>query len=160
MIGGLLISGRVVLIYRRNKRNQGGVKMLEKKPEEQEGRIEIHGKDAGVVTVEMLEKRAGELALIDGRSEDEVTEEDRNMAKKELMDEEFALSSQDMESNVVATRATGDIAVDTGHEVKESRQNDEQSLAEEEAREGVREAEHDRMLRSRREGEEDRENIQ
>jgi hypothetical protein len=120
------------------------------KPEEQEGRIEAHSSEVGLITTEMLEKRAREIAVIDGRTEEDVTEDDRRRARKELLDEGFTLSSQDIESDLAAPSASGDMAADTGHRVPEDKPLDEQSLAEEETREGVREADHDRMLRSRR----------
>jgi hypothetical protein len=42
------------------------------------------------------------------------------------------------------------MAVDTGHRVEQTRPPDEQQITEAEVKEGLREAEHERMLEARR----------
>lgn len=120
-----------------------------RKPEDIEGRIEKSGMGVGPVSGEMLEQRAREIAIINRGKEAQVTDEDRAAAGRELSDEGFTLSSQDIRSNMASESASGDMAVETGHEVEGIRPFDEQAMEENEVKEGIREADHDRMLRSR-----------
>lgn len=111
------------------------------------GRIESHSKGVGPLTPELVEERARELARIEGRTENEVTADDRVRARRELADEDLTLTSDEASASRVASSNPADMAVDTGHAVKAIQPNDEQLMAEEEVKEGAREAEHERMLR-------------
>ena len=128
----------------------------DKRPEEAKGRIEKHSRGAGPATPEAVEARARELAVIDGRSPDDVREEDRVRARREMDDEAVALSTDEKRSDVLASSNPADMAVEAGHRRGRVKPADEQELAEEEMKEGVREAEHERMLQgeneSQREG--------
>lgn len=110
-------------------------------------RIERGGAEIGAVSREMVERRAREIAVIEGRSAGEVNQDDIRRASRELQDELLDLSTDDDNAGLRASRDPAAMAVDTGHEVKPRRPKDEQRMMEEETKEGVREAEHERMLK-------------
>jgi hypothetical protein len=122
----------------------------------QGARIEWHGGESGTMTSDMVEERAREIAIIEGRRPDDVNQNDRDRARLELSDDELILSSEDACSDMVASRNPADPTVEIGHEVRTQIQmNDiEQERTEKEVLEGVREAEHERMLLSRQDEEE------
>lgn len=99
----------------------------------------------GVPTEETVERRARELALIDGR--EEVTPTDRQQAWQELHgghhtgDDDEMLASYSLQDHVAPT-----LGQQIGNPLAE-----EPSIAEELVAEGLDEAEHDQMLTSRRE---------
>lgn len=125
-------------------------------PVETKGRIEQHGEGTGPLDATAVERRAEELAVIDGRSAEEVNEADRERARLELKDETLLASEdQDHRSDRVASSNPADIGVETGHEVAAQAPVDEQHLREEQVSEGVREAEHERMLRGQKQTGED-----
>jgi hypothetical protein len=103
-------------------------------------------KDTPEDSQERIERRASELARIDGRSFDDVTEEDRFLAAQELQGETLRLSSDEDYSDVEITRNPADIASETGHAVKKITPPDEQLDMELEVEEGMSEAEHEHML--------------
>lgn len=109
-------------------------------------RMEIHGQEMGPPSEERVEQRARELAQIEGRPDGAVTGEDRKRALEELHGARIALSTDSPHSDVVASSDPADIAADTGHQNKPVEQQDEQQLMEKEVKEGVREAEHERMV--------------
>jgi hypothetical protein len=113
-------------------------------------RIQRHGEGIGPPTPEAVERRAREIARIQGRAPDEVNQEDRARASRELHDQNLPLSSTDVHSDVLASSNPADMAVDTGHRVEQTRPPDEQQITEAEVKEGLREAEHERMLEARR----------
>lgn len=121
-----------------------------KSPEEHNGRIESHGKGVGMPTPDAVERRAREIARIRGRSGDEFTADDLSLATRELHDKTLELSVDDERSDLVATSNPADMAADTGHHVANMRPADEQQVPEAEIKEGVREAEHERMLEGQR----------
>ena len=113
------------------------------------GRIEKHGGGAGPVSPEDVEKRAGEIARIEGRDAHAVNEDDRERARRELHGETLPPASEEPRTDTVATRNPADMAVRTGHEKERKTPADEQEDPDREVREGLREAEHERMLRAR-----------
>lgn len=122
-----------------------------------DARIEWHGEESGTMTSDMIEERAREIARIEGRTAKQVTENDRDRARLELRDDALILSSDDAHSDLVATRNPADPTVELGHQVESFVTDDEQTLSEKEVLEGIREAEHERMLASRDEEEEESE---
>ena len=115
-----------------------------------DARLERHGRGSGPISPNMVEKRASELAEIEGRSRKGVTKADRDEALSELRDDTLEISTDEARSDIIASTNPADIAVDTGHEVKSLLTEDEQMMAERETEEGVREAEHERMLQASR----------
>jgi hypothetical protein len=115
----------------------------------QDSRIEWHGGESGTMNSDMLEERAREIAIIEGRKPEDVNQNDRDRARMELRDDELILSSEDAHSDVVVSRNPADPTVEIGHEVQSHLNDIEQERTEKEVLEGVREAEHERMLLSR-----------
>ena len=113
-----------------------------------DARVTWHGGESGTLNAEMVEERAREIAIIEGRSARNVTESDRDRARMELRDDELILTSDDARSDILATRNPAEPTVELGHEVETQLTEDEQEMAERETLEGVREAEHERMLLS------------
>lgn len=109
-------------------------------------RIERNARGSGPPSPEAVEERARELARIDGRSPEHVTRDDMQRALAELHDEALPVSGEDERSETVASSNPADMAVETGHEVTAAAPEDEQQLEEEEVQEGVKEAEHQRLL--------------
>ncbi|MFP4352917.1 MAG: hypothetical protein ACLFTU_08820 [Puniceicoccaceae bacterium] len=96
-----------------------------------------------------VEERAAELARIDGRSAEDVREEDREQAREELAATPSELPEPPRPEDVDPTFPAHRV-----DEPQTSSEEDEQLLAEELARRGTREAEHDTMVRERAEEEE------
>lgn len=122
---------------------------VEEKMEAQDiktARIETHGRGMGAPSTEAVDSRAREIARIEGRTGDDISADDLDRAARELRDEDLILSSDEARSDLVASRNPADMAVDTGHQVPDRRPYDEQERWEAEIKEGVREAEHERML--------------
>ena len=116
-------------------------------------RIQSHGQGAGPPTPEAVERRAREIATIEGRAPDAVTEDDRAHASRELHDRAPALSADEKRPAVVASSNSADMAVETGHEVENLPRADEQQITEIEVTEGMREAEHERMFEGQKHNE-------
>lgn len=120
----------------------------------QDSRIEWHGGESGTLTSDMVEERAREIAIIEGRKPEDVNQNDRDRASLELRDDELLLSSEDAHSDVLASRNPAEPSVELGHEIQPHLNDIEQERTEKEVLEGVREAEHERMLLSRQDEEE------
>lgn len=122
-----------------------------------DGAIIIHSTGIGTVTRQMVRERATELALINGRSAQDVSVADWEQAKRELtggpgLDPKEAL----LESASEAER-WDPLPGSTGSEVLttplEGEDDEGRSLGEKLIEEGVQEAEHDQMLEAAREAE-------
>lgn len=112
------------------------------------GKISDHSHGLGTVTREMVEQRAKELAIINGRAH-EFTEEDLIQAKLEMMGDEEG--DEPSEDPVAALTRWDEVPDPSGHRVENSPASDEQSVAEHLVQEGVEEANHEQMLRASRE---------
>lgn len=115
------------------------------------GRILRHGARADEITAGAIETRAQELAVIDGRSPDEVTDEDRARSRSELQGD--LLPETTLDDADGAALASGDPRDPVaGFGVRSPTRNDptEQEIQERLALEGVEEAQHDQMLAARR----------
>ncbi len=118
---------------------------------ENNGKISEHSKGLGTVTREMVEKRAREVAFINGRSADQVTESDRAEAKRELEGMERT-PAVDEDAEVAADRQPWDPApASSGHQEPKETADDEQTVAERLTKDGMAEAEHDQMVEGTRE---------
>ena len=102
----------------------------------------------GTVTQEMVEKRARELAEIDGRGENEVTVSDLAEAKRELLGAIHPTARDEDEESVTAGTWTTP-ATDTGKQTPKLLPQDDQ-MRKELVEEGVDEAEHDQMRQAAR----------
>ena len=117
-------------------------------PSRSRGRIEIHGEGLGVPSEETVEQRAAELARIAGRAV--ATAEDRRQAQDELQATRAELSTDDASQELAASTNPQETPEDTGRMRPRVEPDDARPLTEQSVKEGVREAEHDRMLQARR----------
>src|SRR5438874_13596214 len=112
----------------------------------------------GTVTPAMVEARARELALIDGRDSSKPTEADYQQAKRELTGEPDLDPQQANVEPLSESEAWDPLPVSTGRQAAESLGEDEDAEGRSESaqmfEQGINEAEHDQM---RRAAEEERE---
>ncbi|MDF3057495.1 MAG: hypothetical protein K0R17_1710 [Rariglobus sp.] len=121
-----------------------------KKKNDQTGRILRHGKRAAEVTDEAIAIRARELAIIDGRSAEEVTEEDLARSRAELRGEHLPDTTlEDAVATAALTRDPSEPASHTGVQAPEQNEPEDQEVMERLVLEGVEEAQHDQMLADR-----------
>ena len=106
----------------------------------------------GTVTPAMVEARARELALIDGRDSSKPTEADYQQAKRELTGEEEIDAQQENLESLPESEAWDPVPGSTGRQAAEPLGEDEDAEGRSEAaqmyEEGISEAEHDQMLRA------------
>jgi len=108
-----------------------------------------HSEGMGAPDPELVRKRAGELALIDGR--ERFTEADWREAKRELHGG-HELSDTNGEMDMAAMISGHDmVASSLGHHVENVGLEDQDNVGEESIAEGMDEAVHEQMLASRRE---------
>ena len=126
--------------------------MSQTKPKDvgERGRIENRFAGAAAPTPETVDRRAREIARIEGRAPAEVTQDDIERARRELMGDTVPLASEGAHSDLTATHDPSAMVTETGHEVEPVSPPDEQQVPEEETKEGVREAEHERMLKGKK----------
>ena len=111
-------------------------------------KIETHGGGLGGPSARDIERRAQELALIDGRSA--ANDDDRVRARAEFEDRHLPdATTEDAESMQSLSRDPSDPATDRGHRAPEFPPSDEETDLEKLALEGVEEAQHDQMLQAR-----------
>lgn len=114
--------------------------------------VTLHGAGMGVATEEQLENRARELAELDDRAPDEVTEEDRQRARQELRGEDLEETVACEERTTVETpQNPAETAAHHGNQAPQKKPVEEQRFTEEEVEEGIREAEHERSVRAHEE---------
>ena len=122
-------------------------------PRDNPHRTFLNGRPIGAAGPEDLERRARELALIDGR--DLVTPEDRARAREELSGQFGAEAlTEDEPTAGSRSRDPSDPVADRGVPAPQVEPNEEADL-EHLALEGVEEAQHEQMLQSRLADEED-----
>jgi len=119
--------------------------------ERPQSRIPAHGREAGTPTQEAVERRAREIAEIEHPESLEVTDEDREKARQELRGQERGITSDDARQARDTTTNPEDPAVRPGRQVEKETPPEEQDRRERLIESGSKEAEHDRMLRERRE---------
>ena len=106
----------------------------------------------GTVTPAMVEARARELALIDGRDSSKPTEADYQQAKRELTGENDIDQQQENLESLPESEAWDPLPGSTGHQAADCLGEDEDAEGRSEAaqmyEEGISEAEHDQMLRA------------
>lgn len=119
-----------------------------KTAQDRAGKISNHFQGLGTVTREMVERRAKELAIINGRAPNDFTENDWTQAKHEMLgDENFDAGE---EESVAAVTRWDEEPGTSGHQVEKFSPPDEQTFAERLVEEGVEEAEHDQMVEGSR----------
>ncbi len=111
----------------------------------------VHGHGAGQISRDDIEQRAEEIALIKGRSDDDVSANDRDEARNELSGDEVPpTTSEDGESIGALSRDPSEPPAfyDRGLPVSEG--PDEKKELERMVLDGVEEARHEQMLQARR----------
>lgn len=116
-----------------------------------QGRILRYGYRSDDATDEMVETRARELALIDGRAADRTTDQDRALARDELAGRCVP------ETSLAFSDAVGELSADPsqprglrGTQTPMRNDPEDQETAERLVLEGVDEAAHEQMLAARR----------
>jgi hypothetical protein len=113
-----------------------------------EGKISNHFRGLGTVTREMVDRRAREIAMINGRAPNDFTRGDWVEAKHEMLgDQDFEAGE---EESVAAVTRWDEEPGTSGHQVENVSPPDEQTDAERLVEEGVEEAEHDQMVEGSR----------
>ena len=115
------------------------------------GRIAQHGAGLGTVTPEMVQKRAREIALSDGRAGNEVTSADWEQAKRELVGAGNDPAAETDVEEASSTTGWDPAPPSIGHRAETQAADDEQSMSEQLYQEGVEEADHDERVQSGRE---------
>jgi hypothetical protein len=114
------------------------------------GKVIIHGTGSGGITAGDVERRARELASIDGRTGADPTAEDREQAIAELTGQTVHPTlNDDGQSRGAVTRDPSDVPVYFNNQKPPVQDVDEQESVERLALEGVEEAQHDQMIAAR-----------
>lgn len=115
------------------------------------GKILIHGAGRGGITEADIERRARELAAIDGRTGADPTVDDLARARLELTGTDLPpTTGDDAEAEIGISRDPSEPPSNTGHQVPDNEGTDEQKAVERLTEEGVEEAQHEQMLAARR----------
>ncbi len=114
-----------------------------------EGALTENSAGIGTVTREMVQKRAQELAAIDGRNAQQVTKADWELAKQELMGEPSSDPTEAALESAPESDRWNPVAGSTGHSLPVAGSEDEdaegRSDNERLVNEGVAEAGHEQM---------------
>lgn len=115
------------------------------------GRILIHGQGTGGIGRSDIERRARELATIDGRSGADPTDDDFARAEAELMGVTLPPTTvEDAEATGALSRDPSEPLSIPGRESQLREGPEEEKAVERLALEGIEEAQHEQMLASRR----------
>jgi len=117
----------------------------------EKGRLTQRGRGLGTVTETMVRQRAGELAVINGRSEKNIIDSDVEQARRELTGEENLVPQPSKAEEVPEDGRWDPVPGSTGQTAPTIAVPDEQTVEEKLVEEGVEEAEQDQMIRATRE---------
>jgi hypothetical protein len=119
---------------------------------QKEGAFIINFTGIGTVTRKMVRERATELAVINGRSEQDVSKSDWEQAKRELTGEPDADPKEAILESAPESERWDPLPGSAGHIVPvtsiDGEDDDGRSMSESLVEEGVQEAEHDQMLQA------------
>lgn len=104
------------------------------------------GNGLGTVTPEMVEQRAREIALINGRPAPDFSESDLDEARAEMTGDFATEEQREEEPGMAAATLRDSVPGTSGHKIAPKLPSDEQRVAEQLVQEGVDEAEHHQML--------------
>ncbi len=120
-----------------------------------EGGLTENSAGIGTVTREMVKARARELAVINGRSAQEVLKSDWDQAKRELTGEPDANPKDILLESAPESERWDPVYGSAGHKLWEAPSEDEDDEGRSDSQRlyeaGVQEAEHDQMLQAARE---------
>ena len=114
--------------------------------ETMKGRISGRFNGLGTVTPEMVEQRAREIALINGRAAEDFNEADLEEAQTELTGTGVLSEQRDEEAGPGVGTLRDIVPGTAGHKNEPKAASDDQLVAEQLVQEGVDEAEHHSML--------------
>ena len=118
----------------------------------EEGALTQNSAGIGTVTRKMVRKRAVELAVINGRSPQDVSKSDREQAKRELTGHSDTDPKEALLESALESERWDPVPGSTGHKVPVDSMDDEddegRSNSERLVEEGISEAEHDQMLQA------------
>ena len=114
------------------------------------GKISVHGDGMGAPTLELVEKRAREIALIDERNPEEFTDADWDEARRELMGVVSDAAPEETAENESLEEEWPVVASDTGGRAPRPGVDDDEMLGEQLVAGGVAEATHDQMVEAAR----------
>jgi hypothetical protein len=117
----------------------------------EKGRLTQRGRGLGTVTETMVRQRAGELAVINGRSEKNIIDSDVEQARRELTGEEQLVPQPSKAEELREDSRWDPVPGSTGQPAPTIAAPDEQTVEEKLVEEGVEEAEQDQMIRATRE---------
>ncbi len=109
------------------------------------------GEGLGTVTKEMVMKRAREIAVINGRSQNNVLDSDVDEAQREMQGEDEMKPSPTAAENLTEDERWDPIGGSEGSQAPTVPAPDEQTVAEKLYDEGVADAEHDQEIEATRE---------
>ena len=115
------------------------------------GRFSIRGQGLGTVTEAMVRQRARELAIINGRSGNNILPADLDEARRELTGQERLVPSPNPEEQLDESERWDPVGGSKGTAAPTVPPPDEQTFAEKLVEEGVEDAEQDQMVEGTRE---------
>ena len=105
------------------------------------------GEGVGNVSPAMIRERAIQLAVIDGRREDEMNQYDLDQAEKELCDNERrGVERHDLPRELADSALAGDPTPSPGSQAASQPVDDDTNTSEQLVQQGMDEALHDQML--------------
>jgi hypothetical protein len=116
----------------------------------EEGRLSDRGEGLGTVTREMVMKRAREIAVINGRSQNNVLDSDIEQARRELEGEDEMKPAPTAGENLPEDKRWDPVPGTEGRRAPTVPAPDEQTFAEKVYDEGVADAEHDQEIQATR----------
>jgi hypothetical protein len=115
-----------------------------------QSRIEEHGKGLGTADDDLVNSRAREIAITNGRRGDQITTADLDQARQELRARNAPLDPADDHSEEELASREGLMGVSTGRSARIRPARDEQTQAEDLVAEGLEEAAHEQMVEGNR----------
>lgn len=114
----------------------------------EEGRISQHSRGLGTITEEMVRERARELAIINGRAADHLSEADLAQARRELAEAPVPPEAPEgaLEDSLPESERWDPNRGSVGRKAVVYPAHDEQTDVEKLVEEGASEAQHDRMV--------------
>jgi hypothetical protein len=121
-----------------------------KRNQMEEGRMTVHTAGLGTVTEAMVRQRAREIALINGREENQVLDSDLDQARREFQGQEGLYPSPTAAESLPESKRWSAVASSEGRKRGTVPASDEQTVAEKLVEEGVAEAEHEQQVEATR----------